>query len=277
MESEELGGNASEADAVVSTGNTRISIFEDDDGDPCYKVLGKSKWAKNTKWLDQIVEFLNDLQNSVSKYIPNGQIMVHTEHKRDSVVWRAHPNYRGTGQWKDWVMVDWGPGYGVLPAHIWCFVDLTMFNSGTETVEFGGISIKSGTYAVVECAEFDEDTELIAESDIFVPISLEIAGVRTDEDGKRTTIRKFYLADCEAFHGPCSVVPDIGGERNAYLQVKPRREWASIFTDWVKEPHSQDVIDVDLLAEMKQKVEEKRKQKAEKRRLAAEKRASSEN
>ena len=79
LESEELGGNAWEADAVVSTGNTRISVFEDDDGDPCYKVLGKSKWAKNTKWLDQIVEFLNDLQNSVSKYIPNGQIMVYTD------------------------------------------------------------------------------------------------------------------------------------------------------------------------------------------------------
>ena len=269
---EEPEGAGTEKEAVVTTGGTRILIHRNRDESPSFKVLGKSKSASKTVWLDQVVLFLNQLQDAVTDYIPD-ELEVYTEHKRDNVRWRAHPNYHGNGQWKDWVLVDWGD-YGISPAHIWCFVDLSSYDSGTNKVEFGGIYVKSGVYAVVECAEYDQDEEVIAESDIFKPVTLEIEGVETREDGKKVTIRKFYLADCEAFHGPCSVVPDLGGPRNSYFQVQPRREWSSNFVEWVKEPHNLDLIDAALLQDMKEAAEEKRREKAERRRKAAEKRAN---
>ena len=39
-----------------------------------------------------------------------------------------------------------------------------------------------------------------------------------EEDGEETPNRMFYLADTEAIVGPCIVVPDIGGDSNAYFQ-----------------------------------------------------------
>ena len=31
-------------------------------------------------------------------------MVVTTEHKRENVIFRAHPNYRGNGPWYDWAM-----------------------------------------------------------------------------------------------------------------------------------------------------------------------------
>ena len=94
------------------------------------------------------------------------------------------------------MLVDWG-AHGALPAHIWCFVDLTSFESVTQTVEFGGIDLKSGVHAVVECSMYLEDEELVAQSDIFIPLELEVDGFGFDQQtGKSFTRRRFFLADC---------------------------------------------------------------------------------
>ena len=62
------------------------------------------------------------------------------------------------------------------------------------------------------------------------------------EDGE-VTGRLFYLADVEAFKGPCSVIPNIGGNPNAHLQVAARSEWSEMFEDWLKKPHTEDRMD----------------------------------
>ena len=67
--------------------------------------------------------------------------------------------------------------------------------------------------------------------------------VEIGADGKVKS-RTFYLADTEAFVGPCCAVPDIGGPTNRYFVVKPRNEWADGFLKWVKDEHNIDKMDV---------------------------------
>ena len=140
------------------------------------------------------------------------------------------------GPWKDWALVDWGREWGTLPSHIWCFIRLDNMPIGKEKLEYGGIVLKDGVYAVVEVAEYTQDVQEATQSDLFTPCDLD---VRLDSDGN-VTRRNFYLAHTDAFVGPCCVVPDIGGKNNAYFQVKPRREWSNIFIDWLKAPHEHD-------------------------------------
>ena len=93
-------------------------------------------------------------------------------------------------------------------------------------------------YAVVEGAEYDTDLVATTKSDLFVPLLLEMGD--ENEDGHH--FRKFYLASTEVFVGPSCVVPDIGGKKNAYFQVKSQSEWAKEFIWWLEAPHQDDVI-----------------------------------
>ena len=111
---------------------------------------------------------------------------------------------------------------------------------GANRLEYGGIVLGNGIYAVVEVAEYDEDADEARQSDLFAPLLLEVQGL--DADG-RVTGRKFYLADTDSFAAPCCVVPNIGGPRNAYFQVKPRRDWTREFIHWLKAPHADDAME----------------------------------
>ena len=244
---EEEDDTESSDELQIRTGGTRIRIFEDSDLDdePSFQILGRSMHKRNTRWSTQLVAFLNDLQKLVIDYIPEKELPVLTEHKRGDVMFRGHPNHRGQGPWKDWALVDWGGGYGVLPSHIWCFVDLKGLPSGRSTLEYGGIQLQDGVHAVVEVATYDEEpdeeaqNEDVVPSDLFVPLTLEVNAI--DENGE-VTARKFCLAPVEAIVGPCIVIPDVGGFTNGYFQVKPRREWKDEFIAWLKSPHADDVM-----------------------------------
>lgn len=240
----ESARSASESDDSsirIETGGTRIRIFEDssDDDAPSFEMLGKSKHKKETVWSIQLVNWLNDLQNLVSKYLPTETLPVLTEHRRGEILFRGHPNHRGDGAWKDWALFDWGPGYGTLPGHIWCFVELDGLPSGREGLEFGGVRIENGVFAVVETATY-VDLDSLADdlqSDLFMPLMKDVEGV--NEKGE-VMGRQFYLADVSSIVGPCIVVPDMGGPPNAYFQVKNRNGWAKEFVDWLKQPHRDD-------------------------------------
>ena len=256
-EDEESDGSVSDSEGSVSdsleedkdgvpthvhTGGTKIMIYEDssNDDEPNFKVEGRSKGRKKSKWPAEIVHFLNDLQNEVIEHIPQSKLPILTEHQRDTVMWRGHPNFQGRGPWKDWALVDWGK-HGVLPCRIWCFVDLTGLESGSRRIGFGGIHLKPNAHAVVESAEYQKDKEEIAKSDLFKPLIMDVDGM--DEDGQVNS-RKFYLADVEAFQGPCAVIPNVDGPANTYFLVKKRGEWANMFEDWLKKPHKEDVMEV---------------------------------
>jgi hypothetical protein len=240
IEPEEMEETDSEDNSIrVATGGTRIQIIDDPDHeDGCtYKVLGRSKRADETVWMSEVVVFLNELQNKVIHVIPDKYLPVLTAHKRGDNTFRAHPNYRGEGPWKDWALVDWGTVEGTLPCHIWCFVSLLRMPIGKQRIEHGGITLKNGVYAVVEVAQYDTNMTEQTKSDLFTPLLLDTKGIDSDGD---VVGRRFYLADTSAIVGPCCVIPDIGGPRNAYFQVKNRSQWAKEFISWLKQPHKDD-------------------------------------
>lgn len=113
---------------------------------------------------------------------------IFTSHTRNGQIFRGHPNFRGKGPWRDWVWVNWGQGYGKLPAHIWCFVDVKGVKHGRNAPIFGGIALKDGTYAVVETTILVQDELDIGKSDLMAPISKEVT---IDSDGV-VTKRTFF-------------------------------------------------------------------------------------
>jgi hypothetical protein len=236
----ESGSHVSDSDdeeLVVTLRGTQIKVFEDRENgnEPSFTVLGKSLNKNKSTWINGIVDFLVDLQKKVIQYLPVNDLPIFTEQKRGNCIFRGHPNFAGNGPWKDWAIVDWGPGWGRLPSHIWCFVDLTAYESPTKNIEYGGIRLEPLVYAVVEVANYDDIDDDLG-SDLFVPLTLDVESV----DNDNVTGRKFFLADTDAIVGPCIVVPDIGGKPNAYFQVKKRTDWAQEFVHWLRDKHSDD-------------------------------------
>ena len=241
--SDQSRSDSTDSSILIRTGGTRISVYEDEDNDnePKFTMYGSSKHKEKTQWSYEIIIFLVELQKLVIMYIPQKELPILTEHKRGDIIFRGHPNFNGGGPWRDWVLIDWGTGWGTLPSHIWCFVDLSWFNSGTKFIEYGGVRLENNVYAVVEVGQYDQSGPEALQSDIFVPLTKEVQEM--DEDAGEVNGRKLYLAPTGAFVGPCVVVPDIGGRPNAYLQVKPRRMWANEFVDWLKSPHVEDIME----------------------------------
>ena len=235
--------DAEEEELRVRTGGTRIKVYEDvtdkNQTVAMFEMLSRSATQQNSVWSQEVIDFLNSLQNLVIEHIPDSFLPIMSQHQRGSHTFYGHPNFRSSGPWKDWALIDWGTGWGILPSHVWCFIGLRNMPKGNQKLEYGGVTLQDGVYAVVEVADYVKDDEAAAQSDLFIPLELEVKGMDADGDVEG---RRFYLANTEAIVGPCCVIPDIGGPTNAYFQVKPRREWSDMFVTWLKEPHNQDVM-----------------------------------
>jgi len=73
-------------------------------------------------------------------------------------------------------------------------------------------------------------------SQIFVPHLKETLPKR---EGK--VQRLFCFVDVESFHAPACMIPDFGNPSDrAHLQVTPRSEWASQFSDWLQTEHERE-------------------------------------
>ena len=253
-------------DLEIITDGARIRVYREPNGEEAFDFLSRSKTADKAKLDNELISFLIGLQDELVDCLDHNELQVYTRHKRGQDIWRAHPNFRGTGPWNDWVVVDWA-GYGVRPAHVKCFVVLSGEDIDQQRVECGGILVKEGTHAVVESAECLEDSDYFDEkelgstrkmsrkkisawkdkkrtegkverihSELFVPIKKEV-GLIEDQEVKE---RIYYLADTEAFVDTCTVVPDIGGPPNMYFFVRPRSQWSNLFMEWLEQPHKYD-------------------------------------
>ena len=238
----EINAQDSESDyqeVETRTGGTRLRMYYDEerDGLATFKILGRSKSRETAIWPTELCEFMNHLQDKVINHIPWNELQVYTEHHRDDVKWHGHPNYRGNGLWTDWAHVDWGQE-GVLPCRIWCFLELRKMPIGAAKLSHGGIQLMDGVYAVVECSDYSQEIEEVVQSDLFTPLTLKLA----DDDIQKgdSPTRQFYLADVDAFKGPCCVIPDIGGHPSSYFLVKNRLAWAKEFIAWLNQPHKND-------------------------------------
>ena len=223
----------------TTTDDAMIRVFVDGEGNNQFKILSRGKKMDKTSMNIELIDFLIGLQDEITDRLPDGYLEIYTRHTRGESIWHAHPNYRGMGPWKDWALVDWG-SHGILPAHVQCFIDLEKFQTGPR-VEYGGVWLKSGTYAVVESSEYEQEDEELRQSEIFLPILKEVGEI----EGNQVEKRSFYLADVEAFNDVACVIPDIGGPPNRYFFVHQRPHWAELFEQWVKAPHKEDDISDD--------------------------------
>lgn len=210
-----------------------------------YKHSGKNQ----IYWDDDLVKYLFELQSMLEEFAGIKTVDIMTEHKRNGQIFRGHPDYRGRGKWNDWVMVDWGLGYGQSPAEIWCFVDLNVLSDDFQHNHEGSV-VEKGVFAVVEAttecpnkkAVRGEDVT-INESDLFIPLLKEVKSF--DEDGF-VAARKFYLADVSSFVDPICVVPDLSKEnRVRYFQVIPRKQWADRFLQWLDSDFDQEEEEIN--------------------------------
>ena len=109
-----------------------------------------------------LVDFLGGLHALVKDYVKT--LCLYSIHKRQDIIFRGQGKYRGK-PWRDWAIVDWGKE-GKLPCKIWGFVNLAGISQSIR-VDYGGIRVKPGMYAVVETAVFTQDEEEINLSEIF--------------------------------------------------------------------------------------------------------------
>ena len=237
------------------TGDVQIVVVEQENGEPGFNVVTRSKFQSKMKLNTELLAFLMGLQDLVQDHISTESLPIFTVHRRDGQIFRGHPNFRGKGPWRDWVWVDWGPRFGQIPCHIWCFVVLEGMPTGRRRLQYGDVGLADGVYAVVENSQvekLDKDgyDECGVKSELMLAIRKEI---QLDDDGfpiKRT----FYLADTDAFVDPCCVVPDLGGPKNRYFVVQPRNAWADLFLKWVEAPHTRDKMDVIQNVDVDEKI-----------------------
>ena len=209
----------------------------------------------------QCVDFLLDLQDELdsANILPNHFLKIYTRIKRGDQSWRGHPNYRGLGPWRDWAWVNYGKES--LPCHIWCFVTIPPLQG--KRIEYGGIRLEEGLFAVVECGEVVKNW--IKEHSVTTIIHPIEKLVGKDKEGRvllkadgTVKERIYYLADTDAFVGPCCVVPDIGGPINRYWVIEPRNLWGGYFEDWLFEE-----LDDDMKMEEEQEDKKKKKEGAQ--------------
>ena len=101
-------------------------------------VHSKGKFSEQFGMDNDLIHFLLVLQDKTPDYLPDKFLQICTDHKRNDQIFRGHPNFRGKGTWKDWVVVDWGHE-GKLPSHISCFVDLRNLNFEGKKLKYEGV------------------------------------------------------------------------------------------------------------------------------------------
>jgi len=210
-----------------NTGARASFFFNKAKSEYCLKVDSRMKKRHKFQLGDELNFFLEETKELLGDDVDN--LPIFTEHKRLGQIFRGSPHYRGK-PWRDWVMIDWGDD-GILPAQIWCFLDLQAIPQG--------LAYPPGIYAVAESASEVDDEDEKELSDLFIPYIKE-----TNEDGDGNISRKFYLIDVEAFHAPAVVIPDIGNDNEAaFLRLLPRSTWADQFVQWLHEPHTREFTD----------------------------------
>jgi hypothetical protein len=240
-----------QVDKIKKTGGMVFSVFEDEDNPPevCGRIQTRMQNPENIMFDSQLLQFAMKIQQDIKHLIP--RVSICAEHSRDGYMFRSHPNYRGKGPWRDWVMINWEEGD--FPAKIWGFVDLSSIPQDMQ-VDLESIDkiVERGVYAIVESCTYVNEDRL--ESDIFTPIQMETTMLSAEGE---VLERKFYLVDVETFKEPIVVIPDIGASPKClYLMMAPRSQWADDFMTWIRMPHDIDEAEMAPLQPQQEEEEE---------------------
>ena len=160
------------------------------------------------------------------------RISCYTEHKRNGLMFRAHPNYRGTGKWFDFALFQYlddnGDNY-LCPGRIEFFLDLGEVNVDDELALARMERVRdltcrvclsgSGQYAVIR--SFKKPPDELRHANRMVSRILQ----RAEFDSG------FYLVNLDQIYEPCFSVEDLGGSDDEYFILKPKRDWGCFFQE----------------------------------------------
>ena len=222
------------ADGEPRLGGAKLHCYYDEEVQRnVFRTLHKRKGDDDITLENELIDFVVKLQDLVSAY--QESVHLRSNHYRNGEIFRGDTLFLG-GVWRDWAMVDWGNDGGILPNKVWGFVDLSCLPSNSG-INFGGVTdLSPGLYAIVETAVYSKNKKEKDMSELFVPIRKQVRGLRHGY----VQGMKFYLADVEAIVEPAVVVPDIGGNANAYFLVRNRCKWSQMFTEWLDFPDEED-------------------------------------
>ena len=115
-----------------------FGVFTDNDGRNHMHLDKKidGKWSQIICEQD-FIDFVIGLQDVTNVHC--GKLTMKTRYSRNETIFRADFKIHGS-QWRDWVVIDWGQGYGKIPNKLWGFVRLNGLPSGNNGVHYGGIS-----------------------------------------------------------------------------------------------------------------------------------------
>jgi hypothetical protein len=130
------------------------------------------------------------------------KLQIHGQHKREGILFCAHPNYREK-PWQDWALIDWSGITKALPSQIWCFVVVDSIKDTDDPIEHDSVPVENRIYAVIECAYPETKESETEKSALFLPINKEVSQAA---DAFGPWKRKFYLTDVEAIVSPLVVV-----------------------------------------------------------------------
>jgi len=209
---------------IQYTGTRCHFFYSDDEEKWVYKVQSRMHDVHKFKLEPELCVYLSEIIGQLGNGVET--LSLFTEHKRYGQIFRATPWFLKK-PWRDWVTVDWGDDV-LLPGQIWIFVDLRDIPEG--------LIYEPGIYAVMESSTKRTVPSETSLSQIFVPYLKETL---PKKEGK--VQRLFYFVDVESFHAPTCMIPDFGNPSDrAYLQVTPRSEWASQFSDWLQTEHERE-------------------------------------
>jgi hypothetical protein len=232
-EEESETDEAEEGNEINTVGGMKLTTYIVAESNSIqFRILSKMN-KRDAVCLDtQFLEFVNQIETDIGHVA--GKINVFAEHKRSSIMFRAHPYFRGRSLWRDWVMIQWQNGD--FPAQIWGFLDLNNLpeNEGFALVD--GTIVRKGLWAIVESSFYKKVDPNVRSSDLFKHLVLETAENYPDGSVKR---RRFYVVDVETFKQPLVVIPNVGTKKD-YIMMAPRDTWANQFIEWVLAPHNLD-------------------------------------
>ena len=217
-----------------TTGGMIINVSHDDDDAQqlIFRIVTRMKDKKAIAMDPQFLQYACAIQDDLVEFID--KIPICAEHCRGGQMFRAHPNYRGKGPWRDWVMIEWQTGE--YPAQICGFLDLTQLREGALVKLSNGTFVQKGVWAVIESCNYVNIEDGQRKSEMFTPIIME-----TQID---PSLRRFYLVDVETFKRPLVVIPNIGTKRE-YLMMTARAQWGPDFAHWILQPHIIDEIEMN--------------------------------
>ena len=214
---------------------------------------------------DSVVWADPELQASIhslicNKVLPNvdsDEVFLITQCKRNGVLFRAHPFYKGVTSWQDWAYIDWGDA-GNIPAHLLIFVDLTKLKHPITIKEI--VIDVPGIYAIahsmLECLENTrsykeagdpDDYKCNPSSHLILFAHKELVQGHVQPPGtpnnskKRSTTQsstktpaapeaQLYIIPCDSIESECIAVPDYGSRKHhGYFIVRSRKDWCDIF------------------------------------------------